>query len=99
MENSTGHNAALSQEQLYKSNEARIELKEDIQSSIKNISLKNDLARNSTPILDRNGLNLNNELHHTIPSNSEVDTACNFKDIPRLEEWPTLSGEGEYNHM
>ncbi|MBW0537788.1 hypothetical protein O181_077503 [Austropuccinia psidii MF-1] len=21
------------------------------------------------------------------------------KDIPKLEEWPTLSGEGEYNHI
>ncbi|MBW0551564.1 hypothetical protein O181_091279 [Austropuccinia psidii MF-1] len=25
---------------------------------------------------------------------------CIFeKDIPKLEEWPTLSGEGEYNHI
>ncbi|MBW0535655.1 hypothetical protein O181_075370 [Austropuccinia psidii MF-1] len=29
----------------------------------------------------------------------EVEATCNFKDIPRLEEWQTLSGEGEYNHM
>ncbi|MBW0582200.1 hypothetical protein O181_121915 [Austropuccinia psidii MF-1] len=21
------------------------------------------------------------------------------KDIPKLEEWPTFSGEGEYNHI
>ncbi|MBW0492299.1 hypothetical protein O181_032014 [Austropuccinia psidii MF-1] len=40
-----------------------------------------------------------NELHHTIPSNAEVETACNLQDIPKLEEWPTISGEGEYNHM
>ncbi|MBW0567794.1 hypothetical protein O181_107509 [Austropuccinia psidii MF-1] len=32
-------------------------------------------------------------------SNADVDTACNFKDIPRLEEWPTFSDEGGYNHM
>ncbi|MBW0522573.1 hypothetical protein O181_062288 [Austropuccinia psidii MF-1] len=44
-------------------------------------------------------LNLNNDLDNKISSNSEVETACNFKDIPRLEEWPTFSGEGEYNHM
>ncbi|MBW0480532.1 hypothetical protein O181_020247 [Austropuccinia psidii MF-1] len=31
--------------------------------------------------------------------NAEVDTACNFNNIPRLEEWPTFSGEEEYNHM
>ncbi|MBW0583094.1 hypothetical protein O181_122809, partial [Austropuccinia psidii MF-1] len=98
LENSTGHNAALFQEQLEKSDKARLELKEDIQSSINNISLKNEFPRQSTPILDRNVLNLNNDLHHTISSN-DVETACNFKDIPRLEEWPTFSGEGEYNHM
>ncbi|MBW0518086.1 hypothetical protein O181_057801 [Austropuccinia psidii MF-1] len=44
-------------------------------------------------------LNLKNDLHHTISSNAEVKTSCNLKDIPRLEEWPTFSGEGEYNHM
>ncbi|MBW0512712.1 hypothetical protein O181_052427 [Austropuccinia psidii MF-1] len=99
LENSTGHNAALFQEQWEKSDKARLELKEDIQSSINNIFLRNDLIRQSTPILNRNVLNLNNDLHHTISSNAEVETACNFKEIPRLEEWPTFSGQGEYNHM
>ncbi|MBW0574407.1 hypothetical protein O181_114122 [Austropuccinia psidii MF-1] len=92
LENSTGNNAALFQEQLGKSDKARIELKEDIQLSVDNISLKNDLSRQSTPILDRNVLNLNNDLHHTISSNAEVETTCNFKEIPRLEEWLTFSG-------
>ncbi|MBW0572514.1 hypothetical protein O181_112229 [Austropuccinia psidii MF-1] len=86
LENSTGHNEALFQEQLEKSDKARLELKEDIQSSINNISLKNDLPRQYTPILERNVLNSNNDLHHTFSSNAEVETACNFKDIPRLEE-------------
>ncbi|MBW0563761.1 hypothetical protein O181_103476 [Austropuccinia psidii MF-1] len=99
LENSTGHNAALFQEQLEKSDKAILELKEDIQSSIHNISLKNDFPRHSTPILDRNVLNLNNDLHNTISSNAEVKTACKLKDIPRLKEWPIFSGEGEYNHM
>ncbi|MBW0498111.1 hypothetical protein O181_037826 [Austropuccinia psidii MF-1] len=99
LENSTGHNAAIFQEQLEKSDKERLELKEDIQSSINNISMKNELPRQSTPILDRNVLNLNNDLHHTISSNAEVETACNFKDITRLEERPTFSGEGEDNHM
>ncbi|MBW0586579.1 hypothetical protein O181_126294 [Austropuccinia psidii MF-1] len=75
LENSTGYNAALFQEQLEKSDKARLELKEDIQSSIKNISLKNDLPRQSTPMLDRNVLKLNNDLHHTTSSNAEVETA------------------------
>ncbi|MBW0504085.1 hypothetical protein O181_043800 [Austropuccinia psidii MF-1] len=99
LENSTGHNKDLFQEKLEKSDKERLELKEDIQSSINNISLKNDLPRQSTPILDRNVLNLNNDLHHTVSSNAEVETACNFKEIPRLEKMPTFSVEGEYNHM
>ncbi|MBW0523885.1 hypothetical protein O181_063600 [Austropuccinia psidii MF-1] len=99
LENSTGHKAALLQEQFGKSDKARLELKEDIQSSINNISLKNQFPRQSTLILDRNVLKLNNDVNHTISSNVEVETACNFEDLPRLEEWPTFSGEGEYNHM
>ncbi|MBW0488436.1 hypothetical protein O181_028151 [Austropuccinia psidii MF-1] len=95
MGNSTGHNTALCQEQLEKSDKARLELKEDIKLSINNISLKNYLPRQSAPILYRNVLNGNNDLHHKISSNAEVETACNFKEIPRLEEWPDLTGEGE----
>ncbi|MBW0586381.1 hypothetical protein O181_126096 [Austropuccinia psidii MF-1] len=82
-----------------KSDKARLEMKEDIRSIINNISLMNDFPRNSTPILDRNVLNLKNDLHHNILSNAEVEARCNLKDIPRLEKWPTFSGEGEYNHM
>ncbi|MBW0573270.1 hypothetical protein O181_112985 [Austropuccinia psidii MF-1] len=99
LEKSTGHNSALFQEQLEKIDKSRLELKEVIQSNINNISLMNDFPRQSTPILDRNVLNLNNDLHDTISINAEVEPACNFKDIPRLEGWPTFSGEGEYNHM
>ncbi|MBW0559757.1 hypothetical protein O181_099472 [Austropuccinia psidii MF-1] len=66
LENLTGNNAALFQQQLEKSDKERLELKEDIQSSIENISLKIEFAIHSTPILDRNVLNLNNDLHDTI---------------------------------
>ncbi|MBW0533114.1 hypothetical protein O181_072829 [Austropuccinia psidii MF-1] len=99
LESSASHNAALFQEQLEKSDKERLELNKDIQSSINNISLKNDLPRYSTPILHRNELNLNNNLHHSISRNAEVETACDLKDIARLEEWPTFSGKGEYNHL
>ncbi|MBW0561286.1 hypothetical protein O181_101001 [Austropuccinia psidii MF-1] len=61
LENSTGHNAAYFQEQLEKGDKERLELKEDNQSRINNISLKNDFPRQSTPILDRDVLNLNND--------------------------------------
>ncbi|MBW0486191.1 hypothetical protein O181_025906 [Austropuccinia psidii MF-1] len=97
--NSTGHNAALFQEQLEKSDKARLELKEDIQSSINNRSLKNEFPRKSTPIIDRNVFSLNNNLHHTISNIAEVEVGCDFKDIFRLEEWPTLSFEGGNNQM
>ncbi|MBW0466494.1 hypothetical protein O181_006209 [Austropuccinia psidii MF-1] len=53
----------------------------------------------STQVIDRIVFTLNNDLHHTISRNAEVETAFNFKDITRLEEWPTISGEGEYNDM
>ncbi|MBW0510663.1 hypothetical protein O181_050378 [Austropuccinia psidii MF-1] len=93
LENLTGQNAALFQEQLEKSDKERLELKEDIQSNIKNMSLKNELARHITPILDRNVFNLNNDLHHKTSRNAEVETACNFEDILRLEEWPTFNAK------
>ncbi|MBW0499438.1 hypothetical protein O181_039153 [Austropuccinia psidii MF-1] len=79
LENLTGHNAALFQEQLEKGDKAILELEEDIKSSINNILLNNELPRQSTPILDRNVLNFNNDLHHTISSNAEVETSFNFK--------------------
>ncbi|MBW0579461.1 hypothetical protein O181_119176 [Austropuccinia psidii MF-1] len=28
-----------------------------------------------------------------------VENVTSAKDIPKLEEWPTFSGEGEYNHI
>ncbi|MBW0586781.1 hypothetical protein O181_126496 [Austropuccinia psidii MF-1] len=99
LENSTGHSAALFQQQLGKRDKARLELNKDIKSSINNISLNNEFPRQSTPIHDINVLSLNNDLHHTISSNAGVDTACSLKDIPRLEEWKISSGEEEYNHM
>ncbi|MBW0572002.1 hypothetical protein O181_111717 [Austropuccinia psidii MF-1] len=66
LENSTGHNAALFQEQLEKSDKARLELKEDIQLSVNNISLKNELPRQYTPLFDRNVIRLNNDLNNTV---------------------------------
>ncbi|MBW0580115.1 hypothetical protein O181_119830 [Austropuccinia psidii MF-1] len=82
LENSTGQDAAHFQEQLEKSDKERLKFEEDIQSSINNISLKNELPRLSTPICDRNVFNLNNDLHHTITRNSDVENAFNFKKIP-----------------
>ncbi|MBW0580146.1 hypothetical protein O181_119861 [Austropuccinia psidii MF-1] len=99
LEKSAVHNVALFKKQLEKREKARLEFEEDIQSSINNISLKNEFPRQSTPVLDRNVLNLNNDLHNTASSNAEVETSCKLKDIPRLKEWPAFTGEGEYNHM
>ncbi|MBW0584696.1 hypothetical protein O181_124411 [Austropuccinia psidii MF-1] len=73
LENSTGHNASLFQEQLERGNKTRLELKEDIQSSSNHISLKIELPRCCTPIPDVKVLFLNNDLHNTIFSNAEVE--------------------------
>ncbi|MBW0463425.1 hypothetical protein O181_003140 [Austropuccinia psidii MF-1] len=86
LENSTGYNAGLFPEKLGKNHKSRRELKEDIQSSINNISLNNEFRRQSTPILEKNEFNLKNDSHDTISSNAEVETACNLKGITRLEE-------------
>ncbi|MBW0547834.1 hypothetical protein O181_087549 [Austropuccinia psidii MF-1] len=99
LEHSNNHHATPFRRQFEKSDKARLQLKEDIKSSINNIQLKNELQIQSTQILDRNVFNLNNDLHHKISSNAELKTSYNFKDIPRLEEWPTFHGEREYNHM
>ncbi|MBW0461876.1 hypothetical protein O181_001591 [Austropuccinia psidii MF-1] len=79
----------------------KLELKEDIKSIMNNISLENELPRQSTLILDRNVLNLNSNdfNHHKISINAELETTFNLKEIPRLEEWSTFIGEVEYNNM
>ncbi|MBW0470864.1 hypothetical protein O181_010579 [Austropuccinia psidii MF-1] len=101
MENSIAQNAALFQEQWEKSDKERYEFKEDIPSSIENISLKDELPRQSTQIVDRNLFNLNNNdsHHHTNSRNAEVEIKFKCKDIPLLEQWPPFSGYVEYNHM
>ncbi|MBW0571778.1 hypothetical protein O181_111493 [Austropuccinia psidii MF-1] len=99
LENLTVHNSDLFKEQLEKSDKARLQLEEDIQSIINNTSLKKEFPRQSTPILDRNVLKFNHHLNHESSRNAEVEAAFNFKEIPRLEESLTFSSEGEYNHM
>ncbi|MBW0463279.1 hypothetical protein O181_002994 [Austropuccinia psidii MF-1] len=96
---STTNILAVFQEKLEKHDKERLQLKEDIHSNIYKISFKNELQRKSTPILNINVLNWNNDLNHTISKNAEVEIALNTKDIPCLEEWLTSSGEGKYNHM
>ncbi|MBW0468270.1 hypothetical protein O181_007985 [Austropuccinia psidii MF-1] len=57
------------------------------------------IHRNYEPHMPRNSTPLTEEK----PSLKEIFTplgespTCE-KDIPKLEEWPTFSGEGEYNH-
>ncbi|MBW0539353.1 hypothetical protein O181_079068 [Austropuccinia psidii MF-1] len=50
-------------------------------------------------VLDFEALQLKNEFstsfHNLEPSMGQVL----FKEVPKLKEWPHLSGEGEYDHM
>ncbi|MBW0502248.1 hypothetical protein O181_041963 [Austropuccinia psidii MF-1] len=62
--------------------------------------IENELPTQYIAIRDRSLLDLNNNdlNNRTISRNAEGETAFNFKDLPGLEEFPTFSGEGEYNN-
>ncbi|MBW0568188.1 hypothetical protein O181_107903 [Austropuccinia psidii MF-1] len=51
------------------------------------------MPRNSTPLTE--------EKHSVKGSFTPLlgENVISVKDIPKLEEWPTFSGEGEYNHI
>ncbi|MBW0491365.1 hypothetical protein O181_031080 [Austropuccinia psidii MF-1] len=51
------------------------------------------MPRNSTPLTEEK-LSLKESLTPFLGEN-----VISAKDIPKLEEWPTFSGEGEYNHI
>ncbi|MBW0543994.1 hypothetical protein O181_083709 [Austropuccinia psidii MF-1] len=51
------------------------------------------MPRNYTPFTEEK-ISVNGSLNPFLGEN-----AISTKDIPKLEEWPTFSGEGEYNHI
>ncbi|MBW0513217.1 hypothetical protein O181_052932 [Austropuccinia psidii MF-1] len=82
---------------LARNDSERKKLKEEILTQMeqihKNYELNAHMPRHSTPFTEEK-LSVKEIL---MPFLGENDISV--KDIPKLEEWPTLSGEGEYNHI
>ncbi|MBW0484579.1 hypothetical protein O181_024294 [Austropuccinia psidii MF-1] len=80
---------------LAKSDNERQKLKNEIIANVKQIH------KNYEPHIPRNSKPLNEEKlsfkGSFIPFLGETPICA--KDIPKLEEWPAFSGEGEYNHI
>ncbi|MBW0554992.1 hypothetical protein O181_094707 [Austropuccinia psidii MF-1] len=80
---------------LAKSDSDRQKLKNEIIENIEQINKNYEphMPRHSTP-LNEEKLSVKGSLTPFLGENP----IC-AKDIPKLEEWPTFSGEGEYNHI
>ncbi|MBW0578323.1 hypothetical protein O181_118038 [Austropuccinia psidii MF-1] len=93
-----------------KSDEARMHLKDDIQSEIRLITEEMDKINET----NSNVPNLASPFSHirstvkpkqelTIPFITDLSHQDNnqvlIKEAPQLKEWPTFTGEGEYDHM
>ncbi|MBW0561450.1 hypothetical protein O181_101165 [Austropuccinia psidii MF-1] len=61
---------------------------------------QNEGTRNFNPqVLDLEDSHSNNELSTSFHSLKPSRGQERFREVPKLKEWPHLSGEGEYNHM
>ncbi|MBW0499955.1 hypothetical protein O181_039670, partial [Austropuccinia psidii MF-1] len=79
------------------SDSERKKLKEEILGEVekihKNYESNPHMPRNSTPLTEEQ-LSIRESLTPFLGENF-----ISVKDIPKLEEWATFSGEGEYNHI
>ncbi|MBW0536635.1 hypothetical protein O181_076350 [Austropuccinia psidii MF-1] len=80
---------------LAKSNSERQKLKNEIIANVEQIH------KNYEPHMPRNATPLTEEKHSVKGSFTPLlgENVISEKDIPKLEEWPTFFGEGEYNHI
>ena len=80
---------------LAKSDSERQKLKNEIIASVEQIHKNHEphTPRHSTPLTEEK-LSVKESLTPFLGEN-----VISAKDIPKLEEWPTFSGEGEYNHI
>ncbi|MBW0550796.1 hypothetical protein O181_090511 [Austropuccinia psidii MF-1] len=80
---------------LAKSDSERQKLKDEIIENVEQIhqNYEPHMPRHSTPFTEEQ-LSVKGSLTPLLGEN-----VISVKDIPKLEEWPTFSGEGEYNHM
>ncbi|MBW0553124.1 hypothetical protein O181_092839 [Austropuccinia psidii MF-1] len=81
--------------QLAKSDSERQKLKNGIIKNVEKIhkNYEPHMPRHSTPLTEEK-LSVKGSLTPFLGEN-----VISAKDIPKLEEWPTFSGEGEYNHI
>ncbi|MBW0587060.1 hypothetical protein O181_126775 [Austropuccinia psidii MF-1] len=109
-EEKTSSHQKLLLDHVEKSDEARMHLKDDIQSEIRLITDKMDkineansnMPKLSTPFSHiRSPVKPKEEL--TNPFITDLSHQDNnqvlMKEAPQLKEWPTFTGEGEYDHM
>ncbi|MBW0552456.1 hypothetical protein O181_092171 [Austropuccinia psidii MF-1] len=80
---------------LEKADSKRQKLKNEIIANVEQIhkNYEPHIPRNSTPLTEEKP-SVKGSLNPFLGENP----IC-AKDIPKLEEWPTFSGEGEYNHI
>ncbi|MBW0544460.1 hypothetical protein O181_084175 [Austropuccinia psidii MF-1] len=82
---------------LARSDSERKKLKEEILAQVeqihKNYESNSPMPRHYTPLTEKK-LSVKESLTPFLG-----DNVMSAKDIPKLEEWPTFSGEGEYNHI
>ncbi|MBW0485317.1 hypothetical protein O181_025032 [Austropuccinia psidii MF-1] len=82
---------------LKRSDSERQKLKDEILAHVekihKNYEPNPHITRHSTPLTE-DKLSVEESLTPFLGENS-----ISAKDIPKLEEWPTFSGEGECNHI
>ncbi|MBW0551287.1 hypothetical protein O181_091002 [Austropuccinia psidii MF-1] len=82
---------------LERSDSERKKLKEEILAQVekihKNYESNPHMPRHSTPSTEEK-LSVKESLTPFVGENG-----ISVKDIPKFEEWPTFSGEGEYNHI
>ncbi|MBW0472819.1 hypothetical protein O181_012534 [Austropuccinia psidii MF-1] len=82
---------------LARSDSERQKLKAEITAHVEQIDKKYEpsphMPRHSTPLTEEK-LPVKGSFTPFLGEN-----AISAKDIPKLEEWPTFSGEGEYNHI
>ncbi|MBW0571681.1 hypothetical protein O181_111396 [Austropuccinia psidii MF-1] len=81
---------------LAKSDSKRQKLKDEIIANVEQINknYEQHMPRHSTPLTEEKP-SVKGSLTPFLGENFLISA----KDIPKLEEWPTLSGEGEYNHI
>ncbi|MBW0579984.1 hypothetical protein O181_119699 [Austropuccinia psidii MF-1] len=80
---------------LAKTDSQRQKFKDEIIANVEQIhkNYEPHIPRHSTPLIEETP-SVKGSLTPLLGEN-----AISEKDIPKLEEWPTFSGEGEYNHI